>query len=335
LATIRDVAKEAGVSIAAVSFAINGTGTLSEETRKKILEAVGKLNYRPNASAKGLVSGKVNTIGLIMPKPGTDFFSFADNDILSGIGAVASKMGFNILLSWDQGKEESNALSLVREGMVRGLTFLLPSNDLDTYRTLNDMNFPFVLMSKPPEGSNCNWVDVDNMDAAYRATLSFIKAGHTRIGFVSPGPMEFLVSRERLAGYKWALLNHGLPYDESCVFEGIGNLESGRQAMQQFMALEERPTAVLAGANMLALGILEKCADAGLSCPLDVALITFDNSPLAMDYNLTAIEIPRGTIAREATNLLMKKISQPTRSEPESIIIPSEIVYRQTFTPSL
>ncbi|MFD0710784.1 LacI family DNA-binding transcriptional regulator [Paenibacillus sp. GCM10027626] len=331
MTTIRDVAKEAGVSIASVSFAINGTGSISDETRKKILDVVEKLNYRPNAAAKGLVSGKVKTIGLIMPQPGTDFFAFADSEILEGIGITASTMGFNVLLSWEKDQGKSGIWDLIHEGLVRGLTFLLPSNDLATYRKLNDMNFPFVLMSRPPEGINCNWVDVDNMDAAYQATLAFIRAGHKRIAFVSPGPVEYLVSKDRLAGYRLALTNHGLAYDPSCVYESNGNMEQGKDAFEQFMKLDDPPTAVLAGANMLALGILEAAGDAGIQ---NIALITFDNSELAKSYNISAIDIPRGIIAREATNVLLRKIAQTTRTEPDSVVIPSEIVYRQTFQPA-
>lgn len=331
LVKIRDVAKEAGVSIAAVSFAINGTGSLSEETRKKILDTVERMNYRPNVTARRLVSGKVNVIGLVMPQPGTEFFLFADMAILSGIGVVASRMGHNVLLSWYEGTGKSSVLDLVQEGTVRGLTFLLPLDDTSTYRELNDMNFPYVLMSRPPEGLSCNWVDVDNMDAAYQAVLALIKGGHERIGFVSPGPMDYLVSRDRHAGYRAAMLNHGLEYHSGYVFEGVGSLDSGIAAMEQFLSLDEPPTAILAGANMLALGVMERMEQAGLRCPEDVAIITFDNSPLAENYKLTAIEIPRGDIAREATALLMKKINQSTRTEPESIIIPFEIIYRNTF----
>lgn len=336
MVTMRDVAKAAGVSEAAVSFAINQTGSLSEETRKKILQVVKELNYKPNIAAQRLSTKKTNTIGLIIPKPGP-LMVFVGLDILSGIGAVASDQSYNILLAWEDEKGGSKVLDLVQNGSVSGLTFFLPINDQVTFRTLNDMNFPYVLMSRPPERMPCNWVDVDNMDVAYKATLMLIKDGHRRIGFIGPAHADFLVSADRLAGYRQALLTYDLPYNEAFVHLGIGNKESGKEAMDKFLALPEPPSAVIAGGAMPAVGLMEKMKDAGMEYPKDMAIIALMNtgdSHVVENFDITAFEIPTHEIARQSASLLIKRILLTRRTEPENIVIQPNIVIRKTFLPS-
>ncbi|MBB6670003.1 LacI family DNA-binding transcriptional regulator [Cohnella nanjingensis] len=334
MATIKDVAREAGVSVAAASLALNGKGSLSDETRAKVIEAAERLNYTPNALAKGLVtSNKINTIGLIIPKPGTEFLPFVGMDILSGVGEVASEKKYNMLLDWEDSLGGSKALDLVQSGIVRGLLFFLPLNDVKTFRTLNDLNFPYVLMSRPPEGVYCSWVDVDNVDASYQATVSLIKSGHTRIGFSSPGPIDFLVSSDRHSGYRQALLSHNIAYDENYVSIGSGDIESGKKAMEHFLRQKEPPTALLAGSNLLAIGMIESLKEHGLD-HRDMAVITFDDSPLAESYGISAIHIPTNVIAGESARLLIKRIANTRRTEPESIVIDSKLIVRNTFVPS-
>ncbi|WP_158602309.1 LacI family DNA-binding transcriptional regulator [Cohnella endophytica] len=330
---MRDVAREAGVSEAAVSFAINGTGSLSEETRQSILSVVKRLNYKPNSTARKLATKKTNTIGLIIPKPGQEFVDFVGMDIISGIGKVASDRGYNILLAWEDEMGSSKVLELVENGSVGGLTFFLPLNDQKTFQHLNDMNFPYVLMSRAPSGLPCNWVDVDNVDASYQATLLLIKAGHRRIAFIGPGPTDLLVSSDRHTGYRQALLNYNIPYDESIVFLGLGNIESGRLATEGFMALSEPPTALITGSSMPAMGVIEKIKELGLEVPKDLVIITFDNSYISENYGITAIDIPTHEIAQQSANLLFKKIPITHRTEPENIVIKHKLVVRNTFTP--
>ncbi|MFD2333504.1 LacI family DNA-binding transcriptional regulator [Cohnella sp. GCM10020058] len=334
MATIKDVAKEAGVSIAAASLALNGKGSLSEETRAKIIETAERLHYKPNALAKGLVtSNKINTIGIIIPKPGTEFLPFVGMDILGGVGEVANEKKYNMLLDWEEGLGGTKVLDLVRSGIVRGLVFFLPLNDVTTFRALNDLNFPYVLMSRPPEGVYCSWVDVDNVDAAYQATVSLIKAGHTKISFSSPGPIDFLVSNDRHSGYRQALLSHNISYDESYVSIGNGDIQSGKAAMTHFLSLNEPPTALIAGSNLLAIGMIESLKEHGLD-HRDKAIITFDDSPLAESYGISAIHIPTNTIAKESARLLIKRIGHTRRVEPENIVIDAQLIVRNTFVPA-
>jgi len=334
LITIKDVAKEAGVSVAAASLALNGKGSLSDETRAKIIAVAERLNYTPNALAKGLVTNnKINTIGLIIPKPGTGFLPFVGMDILSGVGEVASEKKYNMLLDWEDSLGGSKVLDLVQSGIVRGLAFFLPLNDAKTFRTLNDLNFPYVLMSRPPEGIYCSWVDVDNVDAAYQATVSLIKEGHTRIAFSSPGPIDFLVSSDRHSGYRQALLSHNIPYDESYVSIGSGDISSGKQAMEGFHRQKKPPTALIAGSNLLAIGMLDWMKEHQMDHH-DTAIITFDDSPLAENYGISAVHIPTNIIARESARLLIKRISNTRRVEPENIVIESRLIVRNTFVPS-
>ncbi|MCD9020630.1 LacI family DNA-binding transcriptional regulator [Cohnella silvisoli] len=333
MANIRDVAKRAGVSVTAVSFAMNGTGTLSDENRLRIVNIANEMNYTPNRAAQGLISGSLNTIGLVMPKPGTDFS--LDLELIGEVGAAISEMGYHILLSWEDTFGGKKVLNMVRSGQVDALCFVLPMDEGETFKVLNDMNFPYVLTTRPKEGVPADWVDVDNIDLGFKAAVMLIKSGHKGIGFVSPGPMDYLVSCDRFTGYQMALKHFDIPIHADYFITGSHKLEAGKRALDHFLSLPEKPTAIIAGTAIIAIGMINRMRELGLEYPQDISIIAFDEFALSKEYEITTIHIPTQRIIHEAFRFLIKKMNAERILKQTQIALQSELYIRKTFVPDI
>jgi len=333
MVTIRDIAKEAGVSVSTVSFAFNDSGPVAPETKEKIFEVIRRLNYQPNSAARGLAMQKTNTVCLYTPHPGSAFFNFSGNstfsDLLQGVGEIIDQKSYNLLLSWDNAREDlPRALRLARQQSVDGFLFMLPSHETDMLEELTALAVPFVVMGRKEDISAVNTVDVDNFDAAYRNTKHLIDLGHSRIGFVSPGPEEYLVCSDRLEGYQSALTDNDCVQDPALVFIGNDRQESGYEAATAFCSLTTPPTAIVAGRDVQAIGVLQYAREHGLRVPQDVAIVSFEDSALAKEYGLTSIRTNLYDIGRESARLLFQIVSRKKQRAPQNVILPSELVIR-------
>jgi len=336
MVTIKDVAREAGVSVSTVSFAINGTAPVAPDTKKRILEVVERLGFQPSSAARGLVTRRSNTIGLYVPNPGEDIFNFAGNivfsNMLQGIGEIAEDKGSNLLLSWDHKDREkaSKALDLARGRTVDGLLFMNPNLDASVIRELIELKFPFVIMGHHFKEYPVNTVDIDNFSAAYDNTTHLIRLGHKRIAFISPGPLDFYVSEDRYEGYLEALKDANLPAIPEYFYVGNHRVSSGSDAMRHFLACKEPPTAVVAGRDNQALGVLEYAKVHGLNIPEDMALVSFENSDLAEKYNISSVVTDLYLIGREAAKVLFQLIGRGKERLPKNLVIPSKLVIRSS-----
>lgn len=335
MVTMRDVAREAGVAVSTVSFAFNGTAPVAPETKERIFEVIRRLNYQPNFAARGLATQKTRNLCLYTPHPGSKFFNFSDNstftDLLQGLGEVIDKKGYNLLLSWDNEREPvSRALVLARQRSVDGMLFMLPSHNHEMIGELTETGLPFLIMGRYDGTEPVYTVDIDNYDAARRNTRHLIELGHRRIAFISPGPLEFLVCADRLSGYRDALTSAGLERRDEYVHIGDDRQISGYEAARRFLALPEPPTAVVAGRDIQAVGVLEYARTHGLKVPQELAVASFENCQLARDHGLTSITTNLYEIGRQGATLLFKIIERKRKGVPQNIIIPSELVIRSS-----
>jgi len=335
--TIKDIAREAGVSISTVSFAFNGTAPVAAETKARIFEVIKRLNYQPNSAARGLVTRKTNNICLFTPHPASDFFSFAGNsvfaDLLQGIGEVLDQKDHNLLISWENLGHKAKTpklVKLMRERAMDGVLISLPDHDSSIIEELNEQNFPVVIIGSNDMKNQVNSVDVDNYEISYRNTQHLIDLGHTRIAFISPGPLEFLVCEDRLEGYQDALDNAGIKRKEEYVYIGDENESSGRKATEHFRLLKEPPTAIVAGRDIQAVGVLEYASAQGLSVPGDIALVSFENTALAQKYGITSITTNLYEIGKEGAKLLLKLLNRKKERPAQNISISSDLIIRSS-----
>ncbi|GIP39770.1 catabolite control protein A [Paenibacillus sp. J31TS4] len=331
--TIYDVAREAGVSMATVSRVVNNNPNVKPQTRKKVFEAIERLGYRPNAVARGLASKKTTTVGVVIP----DISNMNFAEVARGIEDIATMYHYNIILSnADKKKEkEIRVINTLLEKQVDGLLFMgghVTDEHVQAFRT---SSIPIVLCATTDGSETIPSVDIDHEGAAYDATQVLIKSGHRRIAMISGTLQDPAVGFARYQGYKRAVEEAGLGFHEDYVRIGNYKYESGVEAMKHFLGLSERPTAIFAATDEMALGAIHAIQDAGLKVPDDLSVISVDNSRMAemVRPQLTAVAQPMYDIGAVSMRLLTKLMNKEN-VEQSKFILPHEVIMRQSVAPA-
>lgn len=275
--TIKDVAREASVSVATVSRALNGHENVAEGVRKHVVEIASRLRYQPHAAARSLSSRRTQTIGVVLPDLYGEFFS----ELIRGIDAVARARHQHLLVSSYHGlpEEQGEALRAMR-GRVDGLLVLSPYADRPGFLTDNlPTALPAVLINTHLPDATYPVLSIDNFGGATTMVRHLAETGHQRIAFIC-GPEGNFDASERLRGYRSALAE-SLPHAEPLELPGDFDESSGYEAGKKILANKQRPDAVFAANDMMALGCLYAFNEAGIEVPADIALAGFDDIPLA------------------------------------------------------
>jgi DNA-binding LacI/PurR family transcriptional regulator len=333
-ATSRDVAESAGVSRTTVSFVLNDVPNVQipEETRQRVWEAARRLGYYPDASARSLARQRSGNIGVLLCRSADRVFGDVFlMEVLLGIHEIIRALGYHILLEAVEDITAPDAyIGLVRSRHVDGLIVSGPRSDDRQLRDLETEGFPVVLLGQIPESNLCQ-IDVDHQRAARTAVDYLLYRGHRRIAFLSQGPAIYTATQARLHGYVEALAAAGLPFDDTLVRHGNFSRASGYDAMQSLLRLAERPTAVFVGSDTVAFGALAAIRDAGLQAPDDVAIVGFDDEPMASDVtpSLTTVHLPAQLLGRTAAEILMK-LTAGEEVAPRTVLLDTHLVVRQS-----
>jgi LacI family transcriptional regulator len=326
--TIYDVAREANVSMATVSRVVNGNPNVKPSTRKKVLEAIERLGYRPNAVARGLASKKTTTVGVIIPDISSIFFA----ELARGIEDIATMYKYNIILSnSDQNKDkELHLLNTMLGKQVDGILFMGGYISEEHVTEFKKSPVPIVLAATIEENNIIPSVNIDYEQAAYDAVAFLIEKGHKRIVYVT-GPADDPINNKKLAGYRRALEQYGLTYDENLIIEGDYSYDSGIEAYEKIAELDEQPTAVFVGTDEMALGVIHSAQDHGVNIPEQLEVVGFDNTRLAtmVRPRLTTVVQPMYDIGAVAMRLLTKYMNKE-HVENHIVVLPHRIEYRQS-----
>ncbi|WP_338449135.1 catabolite control protein A [Niallia oryzisoli] len=316
--TIYDVAREANVSMATVSRVVNGNPNVKPTTRKKVLEVIDRLGYRPNAVARGLASKKTTTVGVIIPDISNVFFA----ELARGIEDIATMYKYNIILSnSDQNKDkELHLLNTMLGKQVDGLVFMSGNITKEHVEEFEKSPVPIVLAGSIEETGKIPSVNIDHEQAAFDAVTTFIEEGHKTIGLVI-GPLHDPINiHKKLAGYKRALSEAGIEYNEELIVEGDYTYDSGIEAFEKLLEAQNRPTAIMVGSDEMALGVVHGAEDKGFVIPDDFEVITSDNTRLSLMVRpqLTTIVQPLYDIGAVAMRLLTKLMN---KEEVDDLIV--------------
>jgi len=327
--TIYDVAREAGVSMATVSRVVNNNPNVKPQTRKKVYEAIERLGYRPNAVARGLASKKTTTVGVVIPDIANANFA----EVARGIEDIANMYHYNIILcNADKRKEkEIRVINTLLEKQVDGLLFMGGVVTDEHIQAFNTSNVPIVLCATTDEKGTMPSVDIDHETAAYDAVRKLIAEGHTRIAMISGTLQDPANGYARYQGYKRALEESGIALDETLVRVGNYRYESGIEAVQYFLGLAERPTAVFAATDEMAIGAIHGIQDAGLSVPADISVIGVDNIRMASMVRplLTTVAQPMYDIGAVSMRLLTK-LMKKENVEQARVTLQHELIVRNS-----
>jgi LacI family transcriptional regulator len=329
-ATVRDVARKAGVSAMTVSRVVNDQPGVSSETRQRIEAAIAELNYSPSKIASGLISAKTQLIGLIVPDVSNPFFA----PIVRGAETAARKAGYRMLVCNSESdlRLERDYVSDLVSHRVEGL-LIAPVGDHSAAHLgkLVEGRFPLVLIDRHVPGIDCDQVTLDNVSAARRLVEHLIAVGHRRIAFVADAD-DVSTGRERLAGLKQALAGADIPFVEDLVLRTTTDQVGGYRSVQQILGMSERPTAIFTVNNMTAVGAMQALREAGLSVPGDISLVCFDDvQHLAVIAPfLTVIDQPAEVMAGVAAQLLLERIAGNAGNKSRKITFPGKLVVRQS-----
>lgn len=332
--TAKDVAEAAGVSRTTVSFVLNNTEgmRISEETRQKVLEAAETLNYYPDATARSMVKGKTFILGFVVrQEPDKAYADLLLSEVMRGISEVAGEHGYHLLFKPVPPEDEKNSLTtLFLERQVDGLIVSGPlSNDQEIVDLFN-ANAPIILQGRI-DYPNIPSVDINNRKAAEKAVNHLISLGHQRIAIITNASLRYSSAKDRLTGYRKALEEAGLTYEEDLVFFGDRTPDSGFHAMKKVLNSSIRPTAIFIASDTVALGSLNALYQEFIRVPEDMAIMGFDDIPLSKHLAppLSTIHIPAHELGWNAANLLIKWLDQNEIPEKDCLL-DTEIVIRES-----
>ncbi|MED4037619.1 catabolite control protein A [Niallia taxi] len=327
--TIYDVAREASVSMATVSRVVNGNPNVKPATRKKVLEVIDRLGYRPNAVARGLASKKTTTVGVVIPDISSTFYA----ELARGIEDIATMYKYNIILSnSDQNKEkELHLLNTMLGKQVDGIVFMGGNITEEHVQEFEKSPVPIVLAASVESSKKISSVNIDYAQATYDAVKSFVEKGHKVIALVLGSLEEPINSDHKLEGYKRALADSGIAFKEELVIEGDYTYESGMESFDKLMELDEKPTAIFVGSDEMAIGVIHSAEDKGFKVPEDFEIISSDNTKLTLMVRpqLTTIVQPLYDIGAVAMRLLTKYMNKET-VEDGIVVLPHRIEARQS-----
>src|SRR5215218_10320082 len=316
-ATLRDVARHAGVSVTTAHRGINGKGELGEDTRQRILEAVKELGYVRNETARSLVSGRSNTIGMIV----TDNSSPVYAGIVRGVESVVKAAGYGLLLcnSADDPAEALSCLELLRSKQVDGVLITPVQSDMAELDYLRDAQIPYVLLLRTFGDALDDVVVTNNESGGRAATGLLVELGHRRIGHIA-GPAHVSSARGRLAGYTQALQEGGVAFDPGLVVHAPYTTEGGYVAALDLLDRDDRPSAIFSANDMQAVGVMKAARELGVRIPDELALVGGDNMELAefLAVPLTTFHQPAFEIGSRGAEMLLSRLIGDAR-EPQQI----------------
>ncbi|HSM57235.1 MAG TPA: LacI family DNA-binding transcriptional regulator [Candidatus Sulfomarinibacteraceae bacterium] len=329
------IARVAGVSRTTVSYVLNDVSgvNISPATRERVWEVARELNYQPDTVAQSLASGQVGAVALVLTQRPHLISEAFLSSVVSGLAAAVKPDGFHVLIEpLNPSHQEAAYGNLVRSRRADGIILVGPRpNDEEMERITAD-GIPLVLIGKV-QSRAVPYVDVDNVEGARLAVEHLLQLDHRRIACVTNAPLIHPASQDRLDGYRRALEAAGVTYDPALVRYGAFTDESGAQAMEDLLrTLDDPPTAVFVASDLVALGVLSVLEAAGLSVPEDVALVGFDDIPLARFISppLTTVRLPAYDLGYEAGEMMIHRLQQRLPGGEWQKLLNTELIVRRS-----
>lgn len=328
MATIKDVAREARVSVATVSRVINDSGPVSAETRRRILEVAARLRYVPHGAARSLITSKTSTIGVLLPDLYGEFFS----EVIRGMDQAAQRGGYHLLVSGSHdAKDEIEAALRAMRGRVDGLIAMSPHLDAPALVANVPAPLPVVLLNCAVRGNGYDALTIENQHGAYDMARHLLDLGHQRIAMIC-GAAGNYDAAERLEGYRKALREAGIEPRPEWELPGDFTEAAGFGAIATLLALAERPTAVFAANDAMAIGALSALHETGVRVPEDMAVVGFDDIPLAryMSPPLSSVHVPIAGLGTRAVETLLRAIDEKNEHKRRHQRLETTLVIRRS-----
>ena len=321
--TIKDVAKKVGVSVATVSYVLNGKKKISEDTKKKIYEAIEELNYVPNINAQGLNSHSSRLIGVVVPQTENgDKLMFQNafyGEVLGSIEYWARQKGYHVIVSATDTNE--SYLKLAKQRNLDGIIVIGMYPD-EFYKELKKTDIPIVLIDSYCNDFYYHSIRIDDAYGSYLATKYLLENGHSEIAFFVGQVKDNGVMKKRLLGYKQALEQFGVEYNEKYIFEGQIDYDSGIKLADKLVNSKLPITAIVCAADILAIGVMSELYKLGVKVPDDISIVGFDDLEISQYLTpaLTTIHQQISLKGQKAVELLLEHIEKTNLPKQEEVL---------------
>lgn len=327
-ATIRDVAREAGVSVATVSRVLNDSGPVRDSTRERVEEAVTSLQYTPHGAARSLSTRRSTNLGVILPDLYGEFFS----QVIRGMDRATRRAGYHLLLSSSHAdRDEVSAALRAMRARVDGLVVMSPDLPPEELERVVPPGSPVVLVNSPHAAARFNSLNVDNRGGVRRVVRHLAGLGHERIALIGGDPSNH-DAWERRQGYRDGLEECGLEWRAAWELSSDFTKSGGHAAARRLVRTKVRPTSVFAANDSMAVGALSAFQEAGLRVPEDVAVVGFDDVPIARYVTppLSTVHVNLMEMGERAVELLLDAVREGDAHEPRHEVVETELVVRRS-----
>jgi LacI family transcriptional regulator len=331
--TIYDIAKTLNISAATVSRALNNNPKISKATCQLVAETAAKMNYKQNKLALALRSGKSNNIGVIVPRIDSNFFA----SVIRGIEEELYPHRYNVIICQtheDEKREIENINTLLNaqvDGILMSVSNVSSENDRVIKRVV-DKNVPLIFFDRKKNIDGVSSVTINDYDVAYSATQHLIDEGCKKIAHIT-GDKTLEIFQNRFKGYKQAVIDNGLFFEEDYVFQTKSNLESGSLAVKKFLGLKNPPDAIFSSSDFAALGAIQELTNQGIRIPQDFCVVGFGNEPFTkfMELSISTVDQCPKEMGKMAANVLLEQIKNSDSIKIEKkVVLTTELLIRKS-----
>lgn len=330
--TIYDIAQKLGLTAATVSRALNNNNKISEKTRQLVQKTAVEMNYEQNTLAKALKSGKSFNVGVIVPRIDSNFFA----SVIRGIEEELYPKGYHVIIcqTHDQENQELGNINSLLNAQVDGILMSISNAKIKNiiFESIIRKNVPLIFFDRKKEISGVSSVTIDDFNGAYQATKHLINQGHKRIAHLS-NDRRLEIFKNRYLGYKQAIIDHGLEYDESLVIETFSKVLAGRESTKGLLSLPNPPDAIFSSSDFSALGAIEEIKAHGLKIPEDISVIGFSNEPFTrfMELSITSVDQSPVEMGRKAALVFLEEVDCDMKTKiPQQIVLQPELIIRKS-----
>lgn len=330
--TIHDIAEKLKITASTVSRALNNHPRISDATKKMVLKTAKQLNYHPNRLAAALRNGKSHIIGVIVPTADRAFFA----SVVRGIEEIANKANYKVMIcqSYDNYEKEVMTVEALLNAQVDGIIVSIAktTTNFDHFRGVQEKGIPLILFDRTTEELEVSQVVIDDHMGSFKTVEHLIQQGCRRIAHFT-SPMKISIYKERLRGYKDALLTNNIPFIDELVVESNLQLEDGRESMQKLLALDQWPDAVFSASDYGVMGAMQVLKDKNIKIPDQVALAGFMNEPFTSftDPPLTSVDQLSITMGNVTAEVFFEQILEDKKKfVPQKIVLKPELVIRKS-----
>ncbi|NLP56856.1 LacI family DNA-binding transcriptional regulator [Lutibacter sp. B1] len=330
--TIYDIAKKLDITAATVSRALNNSPRISAKTRELVMNTAIEMNYKQNKLALALKSGKSKTIGVIVPHVNRSFFSY----VIRGIEEELYPHDYQVIIcqTYNEAEREIKNINALINAQVDGILMSISniSNEKDhiIYK-IPEKNIPLIFFDKKINIKGTSYVTINDFKGGYMATEHLIKEGCTKIAHLY-GDLSYEIYKDRFEGYKRALFDYGIDFNEKYVIQTISSTESGQNAVEELLKLETLPDAIFSSSDFVALGAIQKLKSKGFKIPEDVCVVGFSNEPFTkfMELSITSVDQFPLEMGKMAAQVFLEQIDNGEIKKDKKVIFTPKLHIRKS-----